>query len=128
MSEMLKIAAAAVTAAVCAVVVRKQAPEIALLLAIAAGALLLWPALSALGTAYSVLDMLSEQIGLSQTVLEPVLKIAGISVLTRVSAEICRDAKESGIAAGVETAGAALALVTALPLLEAVMSTLRQLL
>jgi stage III sporulation protein AD len=72
--------------------------------------------------------MLSEQIGLSQAVLEPVLKIAGISVLTRVSAEICRDAKESGIAAGVETAGAALALVTALPLLEAVMSTLRQLL
>ena len=52
----------------------------------------------------------------------------GIAVLTRISAEVCRDAGESGIAASVETAGAVLALWVALPLLRAVLDTVTGLL
>ena len=48
--------------------------------------------------------------------------------LTHISAEVCRDAKESGIAAFVETAGAAVALCVALPLLRAVLDTVTGLL
>ena len=56
------------------------------------------------------------------------LKTVGIAILTHISAEVCRDAKESGIAAFVETAGAAVALCVALPLLRAVLDTVTGLL
>ena len=54
----------------------------------------------------------------------PVLKTVGISILARVTAELCRDAGESGIAAFVETAAAGLALCAAVPLLRAVLTSL----
>ena len=57
-----------------------------------------------------------------------VLKTVGIAIRTHISAEVCRDAKESGIAAFVETAGAAVALCVALPLLRAVLDTVTGLL
>ena len=76
----------------------------------------------------ALMDELGEAAGLSPAVLAPVLKTVGIAILTHISAEVCRDAKESGIAAFVETAGAAVALCVALPLLRAVLDTVTGLL
>ena len=125
MEDILKIAAAAVAAAVCAVVVKQRAQEVGLVLSLAAGALVLT---MALGAVESVRALLGEAAGLSPAVLAPVLKTVGIAILTHISAEVCRDAKESGIAAFVETAGAAVALCVALPLLRAVLDTVTGLL
>ena len=51
-----------------------------------------------------------------------------LSILTRVTAEICRAAGEGGTAAFVETAGAVLALVAVLPLVRAVAQLMGELL
>lgn len=128
MEEALKVAAVAVAAALCAVVVRKQAPEIGITLILAAGAVILGLALGSAGQVLSLMDTLAETAGLSPAVLAPVLKTAGIAIVTRVSAEVCRDAGEGGAASFVEVAGAMLALVVALPLLEAVLRTVTGLL
>ena len=56
------------------------------------------------------------------------LKTVGISILTRISSELCRDAGDGGLAAFVEMAGAALALLVTAPLLQAVLDTLSGLL
>mgnify|MGYP001852513737 CR=1 FL=1 len=117
MPDMLKIAVLGVAAALCAVVVRKSAAELGLVLALAAGAVILSGALGALEAVRELMDTLADTAGLSPAVV----KTAGIAVLTRLSAELCRDAKESGIAAFVETAGALAALYVALPLLETVL-------
>ena len=121
MESMAKIAAAAVAAALCAVVVKKQVPELGLVLGLAAGALILSFALDAFQGIRSLMDTLAETAGLSPAVLSPVVKTVGIAIVTRVAAEVCRDAKEGGIAAFVETAGAACALFVCLPLLQAVL-------
>lgn len=122
------IAAAAVAAALCAVVVRQRAGELGAALALAAAALLLGAALGAVEDVAALMDELAELAGLSPAVLAPVVKTVGIAVLTRISAEVCRDAGESGVAASVETAGAVLALWVALPLLRAVLDTVTGLL
>ena len=119
MEDILKIAAAAVAAAVCAVVVKQRAQEVGLVLTMALGAV---------ESVRALMDELGEAAGLSPAVLAPVLKTVGIAILTHISAEVCRDAKESGIAAFVETAGAAVALCVALPLLRAVLDTVTGLL
>ena len=123
-----KIAALAVAAALCALVVRQNAREIGLVLALLAGALILGQALGAVEAIWELLEELGERAGLSPAVLDPVVKTVGIGILTKISAEVCRDAKESGIAAFVETGGAALWLYVALPLIRAVLDTVSELL
>lgn len=128
MSDVMKVAAAAIVAAVCAMVVRKQAPEIGLLLAACAGVLILLYCSGALQAAVELMDKLVEQGGLSAAVVEPVMKVTGIAIITRLAADLCRDAKESALASVVETAGSALALLTVLPLMSAVLELLSGLL
>ena len=71
-----------------------------------------------------LMDKLMEAGGLSAQVVEPVMKTAGIAIVTRLAADFCRDAKEGGLASAVELAGTALALVTVLPLMSAVIEVL----
>ena len=122
MPDMVKIAAIAVAAALCAVVVKKNVAELGMVLALCAGAIILSCSLGALEGVKELMDTLADTAGLSPAVLAPVVKTVGIAVLTRVSAELCRDAKEGGIAAFVETAGAAAAMFVSLPLLKSVLS------
>lgn len=124
---MLKIAAVAVISAICAVVVKKNVRELGLVLALLAGTLILTFALPAVENTLDLMDELAALAELSPAVLTPVVKTVGIAIVTRVSAEVCRDAGEGGIAAFVETAGAATALLTALPLLETVLSLVKSL-
>lgn len=60
MSGVVKIAAAAVTAALCAVVVRRQSPEIALALGIGACALIVLYCSGALTAVVELADKLAE--------------------------------------------------------------------
>lgn len=128
MSGVVKIAAAAVAAALCAVVVRRQSPEIALALGIGACALIVLSCDRALTAVVELADKLAQTGGLSAQVVEPVLKTAGIAIVTRLAADFCKDAKEGGLASAVELGGTALALAAALPLMTAVLDVLTQLL
>lgn len=128
MSGIIKIAAAAVTAALCAVVVRKQSPEIALALGLGACGLVVLYCSGALTAVVELADKLARAGGLSAQVAGPVMKTAGIAIVSRLAADFCKDAQEGGLASAVELAGTALALAAALPLMSAVLDTLTQLL
>ncbi len=128
MESVVKIAAVAVIAALCAVSVKKQVPELGLALGLVAGALILSFSFPALKRVIQLMEDLADAAGLSPAVLTPVVKTAGIAIITKLTAEVCRDAKEGGIAAFIETAGAAGALLVCLPLMEAVLSTVIKLL
>ena len=120
MEAMVKVAALGVTAAVLGTVLRKSAPELGLLLTLAAGVWMLTVAAAGLMGAAELMGELADLAGLSEELVEPVAKTVAISILTRVTAEVCRSAGESGLAAFVETAGTFLALLVALPLIWAV--------
>ena len=124
MSDIIKVAAAAIAAAVCAVVVRRQAPELGLALTVCAVAVIVLSCSGSRSAAMELMDKLVEAGGLSEQVVGPVIKTAGIAVVTRLAADFCRDAQEGGLASAVELAGTALALVTVLPLMSAVVELL----
>ena len=128
MNDMMKLTALAVTAAICAVSIRKHVPEISMVLTIAAGVLILCSCLGRISEILSALRRFAEYGGISETLLAPVLKVTGIAVVTNTAAEICRDAKEGGLAGIVETAGTVLGLLAALPLAGSVLSLLSELL
>ena len=128
MEAMVKLAAVGVTAVVLSAVLKKNTPELALLLALAAGLWMLAMAAEGMGAAVALMEELAEQAGLSEVLLEPVVKTVALSILTRLTVEICRSAGEGGVAAFVETAGAVLALLAALPLIRAVAQMMGELL
>lgn len=128
MEVMGKIAAAAVTAALFGTVVRRGAPELALLLTMTAGVWILTAVLDGLGAAAAMAERLAQLAQMDAAVAGPVLKTVVVALVTRITAEICRGAGEGGLAAFVETAGTILALTAALPLMAAVLTMLEELL
>ena len=128
MELMEQAAAVAVTAAVCAAVVRRGAPEIALVLGLAAGTWVLLSVLGSLEAVASLMEELSQLAGLDRAVVEPVFKTVALSILTKLTSEVCRAAGEGGIAAAVETAGTVLALAVALPLARGVLELMKEML
>lgn len=124
MSDAIRLAAVGVAAAVCAVVLKKQTPELGLALVLMAGAVILGFALSSLRQVTDFMDELAEFAGLSPAVLAPVMKVVGIAVVSRTAGEVCRDAGEGGLSVFVETAAAALALAVTVPMLRAVLDML----
>jgi len=120
MEQLLKIAAVAVAGVMCASVLRRAAPEFALPVLLCAGVWILAALAGALERVVDMLSRLARLAQLDQAVVEPVIKTVGLSIITRVTGEICRSAGESGVAAFVEVAGTVLALAACLPLVEAV--------
>ena len=72
--------------------------------------------------------VLADLAGLAPELLTPLFKTVGIAVLTKITAELCRDAGEGGIGAFAEVAGGAAALCVALPLAQAVLNMIAGLL
>lgn len=120
METMVRIAAVGLTAAVLGTVLKKSAPELALLLVVAAGVWILTLTLDGLGAVATLMEELAGVSGLSEELLEPVAKTVALSILTKLTAEMCRSAGESGLASFVELGGTVAALVVALPLMRAV--------
>lgn len=116
--DMFSLGAMGIVAALCAVVVRQKAPEIALLLGLITCVLLLFHTLPLLESIRDILENLAEIAGISQAILKPMLQTVGLAVVTRLSAALCRDAGEGGIASFLEIAGGAAAVLVALPLLR----------
>ena len=116
----MRIAAVAVTATVLGAILRRHTPELAVLLALGAGVWVLGLTANALSAALELLRELNDLTGVEEELLRPVVKTVALSLITRITAEVCRGAGESGIAAFVETAGTVLALGVSLPMVRAV--------
>lgn len=126
--DMMALAAAGMAAALCGVVVRQKSPELSILLVLTACVLLLWNTLPLFETIRQVLEELAALGDLSPAILQPMVKTVGISLVTRLSSSLCRDAGEGGIAAFLEVAGGGAAVLTALPLLKMVLQLVMDLL
>jgi stage III sporulation protein AD len=127
MEAVMKIAAVGIVGMVCAVAVKRNLPEMGTLIALA---VVLFILRFALGQMEEIVDLFRELgavTGLSSAVFVPMLKTIAIGIVTKLTADLCRDAKETGIASLVELAGAAAALCVALPLLKSVLSTMASL-
>ena len=116
-----------VIAALLGLVLRRGSPEVTLLLALAAAAVVLLALGQPLGELLAFLDSLTEQAGVSPALFRPLYKIVGIALVVKVGGGLCRDAGESALASVLELAGAVCALLAALPLLRAVLELMGEL-
>lgn len=126
MTVLFKAAAAAVAGAIIGLIVKRSAPELALGLSTAVSIFAALLAMELISGLTEFLDMLEGETGLSPAVVGPVLKCVGVGVVTRIAADICRDAGQSAAASAVELCGAACAMTAALPLIQALLTAVRE--
>lgn len=124
MSTAVKVAAMGIIASVLSLLLRKNTPELSLLLALCAGVIIIFYCADGISAAVGFMRRLSETGGLMPEIVSPVLKVTGIAAVTRLSGDFCRDAKESALASAVELGGTMLSMLTLVPLMSSVLDLL----
>lgn len=127
MTILLKIAAVAVAGTVLGLVIKKNSPEMALMLTISLALAALYLAYDTIRAVADFVRSLAELTRIEPEVLTVVFKTVGISVVTKLSADVCRDAGQASVAAGVELTGAVTALYISLPLFKTVITMIASL-
>lgn len=122
--EILQIVGFGLVAAVLIVLLRREKPEIALLISIAAGVVIFLFVLGKVGAVINVLKDLAVRANVNLMYLAAILKIVGIAYIADFGAQICRDAGEGALASKIELAAKVLILVLAVPIIMAVLETL----
>jgi len=100
--------------------VKKGAPEQALLLSLAA---LLAAGVGCMALITPTVEKLKDlfaRAGLESAYISVLLKTLAAALVTRLGADVCRDGGSQALAGAVEMAGAAASLAVAMPLLQAV--------
>ncbi len=126
MTLLMKAAAIGVAGAVITLLLKRSAPELGLAVSIAVSLLCALLASELISGLSEILELVKEQTGLSPAVVGPVIKCVGVGVVTRLAADMCRDAGQSAISSAVELCGAACALVTALPLIRSLLQMISE--
>lgn len=126
METAAKLAALAMVAAVFCVLLRENGRVQAVLLSLAVCVGILVTGIRFLSPIWSVLEQLRKLSGLDSGITAPLLKVAGIGLLTQAASGVCGDAGEAGLAKAVEVSGAVLGLYASLPLLSAVLVLLEK--
>lgn len=125
--QAVQAAALCVVAALLALTVKRGSGELALLLSLGAAVAVLLALSGTLGQLADFFRRLGAQSGLPQGLLAPLYKTAAIAVVVKIGGGLCADAGDKALSAVVETAGAVCALGAALPLLEAVVGLVTEL-
>ena len=124
----VRAAALAITAALAAALLIRPNAELALCLALGAGAVLLAAAAPLAGEIAASAERSRLLSGLSPAVYAPVLKCVAVGIICSIASGACRDAGSSVLADALDLAGAAAALYCALPLLTGVLDAVEALL
>ena len=117
MDIMLKCAAAALTATVICLLIKRTNPEMSMLLSTGAIVVIMTAAMGFARSITELAAMVKTMTEDSDVMIVPVLKCVGIGAVTRISAELCRDAAQSSAAAAVDMAGTLCAIGVSMPLI-----------
>lgn len=128
MTLLIKAAVTVIVGALMSLLLRRSAPELGLAVSISVSLLAAAFAMELVSGLSEILSLVREETGLSPAVVGPVMKCVGVGIVTRLSADICRDAGQSAAASAVELCGTACALVTALPLIRALLKMISEML
>ena len=120
MDIIIRVAILGIVGAILSLMLQKGAPEIGLVLAVAATLLIMLVGIQLISAILDFAQVLQHAVMLSPALLMPVFQTVGVSILTKLSADVCRDAGQGAIAGAVELTGAVTAIYIALPLMQTV--------
>lgn len=122
--EIGSLLAIAIIVTVLAVLIRSHRPEIAIWISVITGLVIIGRILPLINFLVRTLADIASKTRVGSVYFTTVLKVVGIAYLAGFGAEVCRDAGEAATAGKLELAGKVIILLTALPVLIAVLETI----
>jgi len=122
--EIVQAVGLAIIAVVLLLVIRRQRPEMAVLLSLVVGVAIFFMVAQRLTAILDFLRELAARARVDSLYLNTVLKIVGIAYITEIGAQVCRDANEGSVASKVELAGKVLILTLAIPIVMAILEAI----
>ncbi len=126
--EILLIVAFGVVATVLLVVIRQTKPELAIVLSLDAGTILLLYFIPRIVEIFGLLQALAGRAGIRMDFLATLLKIMAIAYIAEFGAQISRDMGEGTLANKIELGGKILILLAAIPIIAAILQLVLKLL
>ncbi len=126
--EILQVVALGLIVAVFTVLLRRERPEMALILALSFGVIVFLMVLNKLGAIINVFEDVTQRAQVDELYLATLLKILGIAYIAEFGAQVCRDSGEGTVANKIELAGKVLIMILALPIFAAILEAIMRLL
>ena len=101
--------------------IRQSRPELAQLLSISVGLIIIIYVLGYLKMIIDIITDLALQAEINTVFLRILMRVIGVAYLAEFGAQICKDAGETNIATKIEFAGKILILIMAVPILVAIL-------
>jgi len=114
--EAVKLAGFSVAAALLALTLKRQQPQLGTALSMAAGAMLLIFAVQRLGETAQAVIRLAQKVSLGSDTVKMLVKVMGISYLAEFAFQTCREAGEEGLGQKVLLAGKVMIMGLAMPM------------
>ena len=126
--DIFRIIGVGLATAITALIVRQVKPEIALVVGLCGGIIMILMLVDSITNIISVFNSLVSKSGLSSGIFAAVLKIIGIGYITEFSANLCNDSGASSIGNKILLAGKILILISALPIVMNLINIIAELL
>ncbi len=104
--------------AVASVILRQTRPEFALVVTVATGGLLLAFVITGLGGVAEELREVVELGGIDNKYFMALIKIIGVSYITEIASELCRDSGAGAIAVKLEMVGKVFIMILSMPIIK----------
>jgi len=115
--EIMQIVIIGIITAVLAITVKKQSPDMAVIISIAGSVLIFFTILPLLSGVINILASIESQISIDTAYIIIVLKVIGVAYIAEFGAQICADAGETSLASKIEMSGKIIIMVLSAPII-----------
>ena len=115
--EIMQIVIIGIITAVLAITVKKQSPDMAVIISIAGSVLIFFTILPMLSGVINLLASIESQISIDTAYIIIVLKVIGVAYIAEFGAQICADAGETSLASKIELSGKIIIMVLSAPII-----------
>ncbi len=126
--NIMQITVIGMVAALLVLIVKQYRPDMAMLITMGSGILLILLLLGNINSIISTVEAMSQMANLDSIYLVTVLKVIGIAYIAEFGSQVCKDTGEGTIASKIELGGKILIMVLALPILTALIEAILKIL
>lgn len=123
----IQVVGMAILSAILIIVIRQQKPELAFLLSIITGVVILILIIDQVTLVIELLNQLARRAQIDMLYFNTIIKIIGIAYIGEFGAEITKDSGESALASKIEMAAKILIMVIAIPIMLSLIDTILKL-
>jgi len=118
-----QVAVTGVMGAILAITIKKQSPEIALIITIAASVLIFLMVLPMLTEVIGVLSSVGQLLDGGMQYVSLAFRVIGVAYIAELGASVCKDAGETAIASKIDLGGRVIIMVLAMPVVVDIVNT-----